>query len=147
MGPRYASEPPPLTGQPVYTDVNGHPLDPQQQAATCRVVDPASQVVRQEMASTYQQIQQQQNLQQQQIQQQQLQQQLQQQQVQQQLQQQVQQQQQQLQQVLPPPSTMPVYESTLPVAALPPPAASPVPPPTMPQALAPAEPKKTADPE
>ncbi|XP_071388793.1 C-terminal-binding protein 2a isoform X2 [Centroberyx affinis] len=41
--PRYASEPPPLTGQPVYTDVNGRPLDPQQQAATCLVVDPASQ--------------------------------------------------------------------------------------------------------
>ena len=60
MSPRYASEPPPLTGQPVYTDVNGHPLDPQQQAATCLVVDPASQVVRQEMASTYQQQQQQQ---------------------------------------------------------------------------------------
>ncbi|XP_008303558.1 C-terminal-binding protein 2 isoform X2 [Stegastes partitus] len=41
--PRYASEPPPLTGQPVYTDVNGRPLDPQQQAATCLVVDPATQ--------------------------------------------------------------------------------------------------------
>uniref|UniRef100_A0AAQ5YW75 C-terminal-binding protein 2 n=1 Tax=Amphiprion ocellaris TaxID=80972 RepID=A0AAQ5YW75_AMPOC len=41
--PRYASEPPPpLAGQPVYTDVNGRPLDPQQQAATCLVVDPAS---------------------------------------------------------------------------------------------------------
>ncbi|KAK2921762.1 hypothetical protein Q8A73_001247 [Channa argus] len=36
--PRYASEPPPLTGQSVYTDVNGRPLDPQQQAATCLVV-------------------------------------------------------------------------------------------------------------
>eukprot|EP00064_Thunnus_orientalis_P019961 superscaffoldBa00005247_g20092 len=41
--PRYASEPPPLTGQTVYSDVNGRPLDPQQQAATCLVVDPASQ--------------------------------------------------------------------------------------------------------
>ncbi|XP_029305910.1 C-terminal-binding protein 2a isoform X2 [Cottoperca gobio] len=41
--PRYASEPPPLAGQSVYTDVNGRPLDPQQQAATCLVVDPASQ--------------------------------------------------------------------------------------------------------
>ncbi|TKS85749.1 hypothetical protein D9C73_019593 [Collichthys lucidus] len=41
--PRYASEPPPMTGQSVYTDVNGRPLDPQQQAATCLVVDPASQ--------------------------------------------------------------------------------------------------------
>ncbi|XP_075997865.1 C-terminal-binding protein 2a isoform X4 [Genypterus blacodes] len=41
--PRYASEAPPLTGQPVYTDVNGRPLDPQQQAATCLVVDPATQ--------------------------------------------------------------------------------------------------------
>ncbi|XP_040906370.1 C-terminal-binding protein 2a isoform X2 [Toxotes jaculatrix] len=40
MSPRYASEPPP---QSVYTDVNGRPLDPQQQAATCLVVDPASQ--------------------------------------------------------------------------------------------------------
>uniref|UniRef100_A0A3Q2VTD4 C-terminal-binding protein 2 n=1 Tax=Haplochromis burtoni TaxID=8153 RepID=A0A3Q2VTD4_HAPBU len=38
--PRYASEPPPLTGQSVYTDANGRPLDPQQQAATCLVVDP-----------------------------------------------------------------------------------------------------------
>ncbi|XP_022619444.1 C-terminal-binding protein 2-like isoform X2 [Seriola dumerili] len=43
MSPRYASEPPPLTGQSVYTDVNGRPVDPQQQAATCLVVDPASQ--------------------------------------------------------------------------------------------------------
>ncbi|XP_039995759.1 C-terminal-binding protein 2-like isoform X2 [Xiphias gladius] len=43
MSPRYASEPPPLTGQSVYTDANGRPLDPQQQAATCLVVDPASQ--------------------------------------------------------------------------------------------------------
>uniref|UniRef100_A0AAX7TMD9 C-terminal-binding protein 2 n=1 Tax=Astatotilapia calliptera TaxID=8154 RepID=A0AAX7TMD9_ASTCA len=38
--PRYASEPPPLTSQSVYTDANGRPLDPQQQAATCLVVDP-----------------------------------------------------------------------------------------------------------
>uniref|UniRef100_A0A7N6BCB6 C-terminal-binding protein 2 n=1 Tax=Anabas testudineus TaxID=64144 RepID=A0A7N6BCB6_ANATE len=43
MEPRYASEPPPLTSQSVYTDVNGRPLDPQQQAATCLVIDPASQ--------------------------------------------------------------------------------------------------------
>ncbi|KAI3363301.1 hypothetical protein L3Q82_011930, partial [Scortum barcoo] len=42
--PRYASEPPPLTGQSVYTDVNGRPLDPGQQGATCLVVDPANQV-------------------------------------------------------------------------------------------------------
>ncbi|XP_045077961.1 LOW QUALITY PROTEIN: trithorax group protein osa-like [Coregonus clupeaformis] len=43
--PRYASEPPPLAGQPVYTDVNGHPLVPrrQQPAATCLVVDPNTQ--------------------------------------------------------------------------------------------------------
>ncbi|XP_075334558.1 C-terminal-binding protein 2a isoform X2 [Odontesthes bonariensis] len=41
--PRYASEPPPLTGQSVYSDVDGRPLDPQQQAATCLVVDPDSQ--------------------------------------------------------------------------------------------------------
>uniref|UniRef100_A0A8C3AM58 C-terminal-binding protein 2 n=1 Tax=Cyclopterus lumpus TaxID=8103 RepID=A0A8C3AM58_CYCLU len=44
--PRYASEPPPMTGQTVYTDVNGRPLDPQQQAATCLVVDPSSQGIR-----------------------------------------------------------------------------------------------------
>ncbi|XP_069548931.1 C-terminal-binding protein 2a isoform X2 [Brachyistius frenatus] len=43
VSPRYASEPPPLTGQSIYTDINGRPLDPQQQAATCLVVDPASQ--------------------------------------------------------------------------------------------------------
>ncbi|XP_062286231.1 C-terminal-binding protein 2a isoform X2 [Scomber scombrus] len=40
--PRYASEPSPLTGQSVYSDVNGRPLDPQH-GATCLVVDPASQ--------------------------------------------------------------------------------------------------------
>ncbi|XP_049456501.1 C-terminal-binding protein 2a isoform X2 [Epinephelus fuscoguttatus] len=40
--PRYASEPPPLTGQSVYSDINSRPLDGQQ-AATCLVVDPASQ--------------------------------------------------------------------------------------------------------
>uniref|UniRef100_A0A8C6WTA2 C-terminal-binding protein 2 n=1 Tax=Neogobius melanostomus TaxID=47308 RepID=A0A8C6WTA2_9GOBI len=40
--PRYAGEPPPVTGQ-VYTDINGRPLDPQQQSATCLVVDPSSQ--------------------------------------------------------------------------------------------------------
>lgn len=98
--PRYASEPPPMTGQSVYTDVNGRPLDPQQQAATCLVIDPASQgmIMRQEAASPYT-IQQQQQLQQQQIQQQQLQQQqLQQQQIQQQQLQHQQLQQQQLQQ-------------------------------------------------
>ncbi|XP_041866956.1 C-terminal-binding protein 2a isoform X1 [Melanotaenia boesemani] len=43
--PRYASEPPPPTGQSVYTDIDGRPVDPQQQAATCLVVDPASQGV------------------------------------------------------------------------------------------------------
>ncbi|XP_038816824.1 C-terminal-binding protein 2-like isoform X3 [Salvelinus namaycush] len=43
--PRYASEPPPLAGQPVYTDINGRPLDNRQQqpAATCLVVDPNTQ--------------------------------------------------------------------------------------------------------
>ncbi|CAG6016886.1 unnamed protein product, partial [Menidia menidia] len=35
--PRYASEPPPLTGQSVYSEVDGRPLDPQQQGATCLV--------------------------------------------------------------------------------------------------------------
>uniref|UniRef100_H2RUN1 C-terminal-binding protein 2 n=1 Tax=Takifugu rubripes TaxID=31033 RepID=H2RUN1_TAKRU len=109
--PRYANEAPPLTSQPVYTDINGRTSDPQQQGATCLVVDPASQgmIMRQETASPFsfqqqqqqQQIQlQQQQLQQQQLQQQQLQQhQLQQQQLQQQqLQQQQQMQEQQLQQ-------------------------------------------------
>uniref|UniRef100_A0A3B4ALU4 C-terminal-binding protein 2 n=1 Tax=Periophthalmus magnuspinnatus TaxID=409849 RepID=A0A3B4ALU4_9GOBI len=99
--PRYAGEPPPVTGQ-VYTDVNGRPLDPQQQSATCLVVDPASQgmALRQETATTYS-VQQQQQLHQQQIQQQQIQQQqIQQQQIQQQqIQQQQIQQQQQLQQL------------------------------------------------
>ncbi|XP_051936775.1 C-terminal-binding protein 2a isoform X1 [Hippocampus zosterae] len=148
--PRYANEPPPLAGQSVYTDVNGRPLDPQQQqAATCLVVDPSSQgmMMRQETASPYtlqqqQQIQQQQlqqqHLQQQQLQQQQLQQQqLQQQQLQQQQlqQQQFQQQQQQLQQEqlqqhlqppLPPPNTVTIADPKLPVAA-PLPPASPAP--------------------
>ncbi|XP_075334557.1 C-terminal-binding protein 2a isoform X1 [Odontesthes bonariensis] len=97
--PRYASEPPPLTGQSVYSDVDGRPLDPQQQAATCLVVDPDSQgmVMRQEAASPYT-VQQQQQLQQQQIQQHLHQQKLQQQQLQQQQLQQQQLQQQQLQQ-------------------------------------------------
>lgn len=132
--PRYASEPPPLTGQSVYTDVNGRPLDPQQQAATCLVVDPASQgmIMRQETASPYtiqqqQQLQQQQLIQQQQLQQQQ---QMQQQQLQQQQLQQQQIQQQQLQQLqqeplqqhlqqqsLPPPPTMPVSDPNLSMAA------------------------------
>lgn len=166
--PRYASEPPPLTGQPVYTDVNGRPLDPQQQAAaTCLVLDPASQgiMMRQETASPYtiqqqqqlqqqQQFQQQQQLQQQQqqqIQQQQLQQQqlqqqqLQQQQVQQQQlqQQQIQQQlQQQQQQPLPAPPAMTAYDPNPPMAAPLPPPPAPAPthaPPTVPvQAPAPA---------
>ncbi|KAJ8013962.1 hypothetical protein DPEC_G00035290 [Dallia pectoralis] len=40
--PRYASEPPPLANQALYTDVNGRPMDPRQQqpAPTCLVVDP-----------------------------------------------------------------------------------------------------------
>ncbi|XP_029376310.1 C-terminal-binding protein 2a isoform X1 [Echeneis naucrates] len=143
VSPRYASEPPPLTGQSVYTDVNGHPVDPQQQAATCLVVDPASQgmIMRQETASPYtiqqqqvpQQMQQQQLHQQQQIQQQHLQQQLQQQQLQQQQLQQQQLQQQQLQQQqlqqdqlqqhlqqqqpLQPPPTMPVSDANLSMVA------------------------------
>ncbi|XP_028982799.1 C-terminal-binding protein 2a isoform X1 [Betta splendens] len=134
--PRYASEPPPLTGQSLYTDINGRPLDPQQQAATCLVIDPASQgmIMRQETASPYtfqqqQQLQQQQQIQQPQLQQQQLQQQqlqLQQQQLQQQQLQQQQLQQQQLQQEqmqqhlqqqsLPPPPTMPVSDPNLSMA-------------------------------
>uniref|UniRef100_A0A7N8XP08 C-terminal-binding protein 2 n=1 Tax=Mastacembelus armatus TaxID=205130 RepID=A0A7N8XP08_9TELE len=45
--PRYASEPPPLASQSVYTDcLNDRPLDSQQQAATCLVVDPPSQGIR-----------------------------------------------------------------------------------------------------
>ncbi|XP_061767649.1 uncharacterized protein LOC133559676 isoform X1 [Nerophis ophidion] len=134
--PRYASEPQPLAGQPVYTDVNGRPLDPQQQAATCLVVDPSSQgmVMRQETTSPFT-VQQQQQLQQQQLQQQQLQQQqLQQQQIQQQQFQQQQLQQQQLQQQqlqqdqlqqqlrhqqqgLPPSNTIPISDPKLAVAA------------------------------
>lgn len=96
--PRYGSEPPPLTGQPVYSDINGRPLDPQQQGATCLVLDPANHgiIMRQETASPFT-IQQQQQLQQQQLQQQQLQQQLQQQRLHQ--QQQIQQQQLQKQQI------------------------------------------------
>nr|XP_020454837.1 C-terminal-binding protein 2-like isoform X1 [Monopterus albus] len=43
MSPRYASEPPPLSSQSVYVDINGRPLDPHLQAATSLVVDPASQ--------------------------------------------------------------------------------------------------------
>ncbi|AWP13846.1 putative altered inheritance of mitochondria protein 3-like [Scophthalmus maximus] len=141
VSPRYASEPPTLAGQSVYTDVNGRPLDPQQQAATCLVVDPASQgmIMRQETASPYtiqqqQQLQQQQQIQQQQLQQQQFQQQqLQQQQIQQQQLQQQQIQQQQLQQQqlqqeqlhqhlqqqqsLPHPPAMPVTDPSLSMAA------------------------------
>ncbi|XP_077351166.1 uncharacterized protein LOC144001073 isoform X3 [Festucalex cinctus] len=145
--PRYANEPTPMASQSVYTDVNGRPLDPQQQAATCLVVDPSSQgmIMRQETASPYtiqqqQQLQQQQQIQQQQLQQQQLQQQqLQQQQIQQQQlqQQQIQQQQfqqqlqqeqlqQHLQQSLPPPNTVAIPDPKLPVAA-PLPPASPAP--------------------
>ncbi|XP_077469314.1 C-terminal-binding protein 2a isoform X1 [Stigmatopora argus] len=153
--PRYASEPPPMAGPSVYTDVNGRPLDAQQQAATCLVVDPSSQgmIMRQETASPYnipQQLQQQQQIQQQQMQQQQMQQQqLQQQQIQQQQiqqqqlqqqqihQQQLQQQQQQqlqaqiqqeqLQQQMQPPNTMPMPDPKLAMAApLPPPSPSPL---------------------
>lgn len=144
--PRYANEAPPLTSQPVYSDVNGRTSDPQQ-GATCLVVDPASQgmILRQETASPFSIQQQQQHIQQQQLQQQQLQQQhlqqqhLQQQQLQQQqqmqeqqLQQQIQQQQiqqlpqqqvqqeplqQHLQQPLPPPPSMPASDSNLSVLA------------------------------
>lgn len=119
--PRYANEAPPLTSQPVYSDVNGRTSDPQQ-GATCLVVDPASQgiVMRQETASPFsiqqQQQQIQQHIQQQQMQQQQLQQQqIQQQQIQQLPQQQLQQEplQQHLQQPLPPPPTMPASDSNL----------------------------------
>nr|XP_057914330.1 ataxin-2 homolog isoform X2 [Doryrhamphus excisus] len=147
--PRYASEPPPLTGQSVYTDVNGRPLDQQQQAATCLVVDPSSQgmLMRQETASPFtvqqqqqlqqqqlqqQQLQQQQQMQQQQLQQQQLQQQqfqqqqLQQQQMQQQQLQQEQLQQQLQQQCLPPPNAIAVSDPKLPVASPLPPSPAPV---------------------
>ncbi|XP_056291362.1 ataxin-2 homolog isoform X3 [Pseudoliparis swirei] len=115
--PRYAGEPPPMTGQTVYTDVNGRPLDPQQPAATCLVVDPSSQgmIMRQENTSPFT-VQQQQQLQQQQIQQQQLQQQQLQQLQQQQLQQQQLQQEQlhlQQQQPLPPPPAMPSSDPNL----------------------------------
>jgi len=169
--PRYASEPPPMN-QVGYTDINGHPVDPQQPgAATCLVVDPACQgiIMRQETGAPYT-IQQQQQLQQQQ--QQQLQQQ--QQQVHQQQLQQQQIQQHQLQQPLPPPP-MSVYDPNLQMAAplLPPPAAAqvaapapvniqaapappppatalpplpPLPPPPAPQTPAPVDPRKT-DPE
>lgn len=143
--PRYANEAPPLTTQAVYSDINGRASDPQQQGATCLVVDPASQsmIMRHETASPFsiqqqqqqQQIQQQQlQLQQQQLQQQQLQQQqqmqeqqLQQQQIQQQIQQQQLQQlpqqqeplQQHLQQqqALQPQPTMPASDSNLSVLA------------------------------
>lgn len=145
--PRYATEPPPVTGQ-VYTDVNGRPLD-SQQSATCLVVDPATQgmIMRQETATPYnvqqqqhiqqqqiqqqlqqqqlqqqqvqqQQIQQQQQLQQQQLQQQQLQQQqIHQQQLQQQIQQEQMQQHLQQQQLLPAPATMPMTDPNLTMAA------------------------------
>ncbi|XP_030636852.1 C-terminal-binding protein 2a [Chanos chanos] len=44
--PRYGAEPPSsLTGRPVYGDVNGRPIDPRQPAATCLVVDPATQAI------------------------------------------------------------------------------------------------------
>ncbi|XP_074502235.1 uncharacterized protein LOC141773942 [Sebastes fasciatus] len=161
--PRYASEPPPLTGQPVYTDVNGRPLD-SQQAATCLVVDPVTQgmIMRQEATSPYtiqqqQQLQQQQQIQQQQLQQQQLQQQqIQQQQLQQQQfqQQQIQQQQlqqqqlqqqhlqqeqlqQHLQQPLPPPPTMPISDPNLSMMA-------PLPAPPAPVQTAPVSPAAPA---
>jgi hypothetical protein len=55
--------------QPGYTDINGHPVDPQQPgAATCLVVDPACQgiVMRQDAGSPFT-IQQQHQLQQQQL--------------------------------------------------------------------------------
>ncbi|XP_048126319.1 trithorax group protein osa-like [Alosa alosa] len=41
--PRYGSEPPQLVGRGAYTDVNSRVMDPRQPAATCLVVDPASQ--------------------------------------------------------------------------------------------------------
>ncbi|XP_062375450.1 histone-lysine N-methyltransferase 2D-like isoform X2 [Sardina pilchardus] len=41
--PRYGSEPPQLIGRGAYTDVNSRVMDPRQSAATCLVVDPASQ--------------------------------------------------------------------------------------------------------
>ncbi|XP_058507767.1 histone-lysine N-methyltransferase 2D-like isoform X2 [Solea solea] len=150
MSPRYATEPPPMTGQTVYSDVNGCTLDPQQQSATCLVVDPASQgmIMRHETASPHivqqqhqiqQQHQLQQQLQQQQLQQQQLQQQqIQQQQVQQQQIQQLQQQQlhqEQLQQhlqqqSLPPPPTMPMSDPNMPMT-------TPLPAPPLPVQTAP----------
>uniref|UniRef100_H3C4K1 C-terminal-binding protein 2 n=1 Tax=Tetraodon nigroviridis TaxID=99883 RepID=H3C4K1_TETNG len=159
--PRYANEAPPLTGQPVYSDVNGRTSDPQQ-GATCLVVDPASQsmIMRQETASPFS---------------------IQQQQIQQLPQQQLQQEplQQHLQQPLPPPPTMPASDSSLSVLAplpAPPPMvhaaaiapAAPAPvqpiqtsappqvtqlpaalpaPPTAPQTPLPVDPKKIVDPE
>lgn len=131
---RYANEAPPLTSQPVYSDVNGRTSDPQQ-GATCLVVDPTSQgmIMRQETASPFSIQQQQQQIQQQmhqqQLQQQQLQQQQQQMQEHQFQQQQIQQQQiqrqqlqqeplqQHLQQPLPPPPTMPTSDSNFSVLA------------------------------
>ncbi|XP_036841229.1 histone acetyltransferase p300 isoform X2 [Oncorhynchus mykiss] len=120
--PRYASEPPPLAGQPVYTDINGRPLDHRQQqpTATCLVVDPNTQgldgsmqqrgmMMRQDCTSPY-------GVQQQ-----------------------------------PPQTNMQVYNTNPPLAApapLPPPPAPvalPLPPPTAPQT--PADPKRNADPE
>lgn len=98
--PRYASEPPTLTDQSVYSDIS-RPSDPTQQGATCLVVDPGTQgmIMMQETASPFTIQQQQQQLQQVQHHQQ-LQQQLQHQQLQQQQLQQQQVKQQQLQQQL-----------------------------------------------
>ncbi|XP_031435075.1 altered inheritance of mitochondria protein 3-like [Clupea harengus] len=70
--PRYGSEPPTLAGRNAYTDVN-RVVDPRQPAATCLVVDPASQgidvnggsrgmVVRQESPTPYSPMQQQMQL-------------------------------------------------------------------------------------
>ncbi|KAJ8404816.1 hypothetical protein AAFF_G00332030 [Aldrovandia affinis] len=60
---RYGAEPPLLAGRPLYSDINGQPLDPRQPAPTCLVVDPASQgmdgtigrgmMLRQETPSAY----------------------------------------------------------------------------------------------
>ncbi|TRY91791.1 hypothetical protein DNTS_021914, partial [Danionella cerebrum] len=64
--PRYGAEPPTtLSSHPVYSDVNGRPIDPHQPTATCLVVDPVAQggmVVHPENPSQYaiQQLQQQQ---------------------------------------------------------------------------------------
>ncbi|XP_062863561.1 C-terminal-binding protein 2a isoform X1 [Trichomycterus rosablanca] len=51
---RYGSEPPSsLPGHSVYSDLNGTSVDPNQPAATCLVVDPASQGMQQEGSSPY----------------------------------------------------------------------------------------------